>query len=130
MTGKDEYHIKVELGRKDIGFVQGTISALPFADNEFECVFSNSVIEQFPRQYMKVFKEAKRVCSNVAFFSEPFREAEPDPIRRLYLRNIDYFNASYSEVTRAGFDIVNFDVPALQKFSFNDGLLTCRVRKP
>jgi len=118
-----------KIKNRDIEVIQGSIRSLPYKDNTFDFVYSNSVIEQFPRDYMLPFEEAYRVTSNAAFFSEPFKEAEPNILRRLHLKNIDYFNASYHEVEKVGFSVRSFFVPTLQKFAFNTGNLVCEKQR-
>lgn len=129
LTGLSESDIRERLKGRDIKIIQGSIRALPYENNSIDFVYSNSVIEQFPRDYMLPFQEAYRVSSKAAFFSEPFREAEPNILRRLHLKNIDYFNASFHEVEKAGFKVSSFTVPPLQKLAFNTGSIVCEKQK-
>ena len=126
LTGLSESDVRERLVGRDIEIIQGSIRSLPYKDNSFDFVYSNSVIEQFPRDYMLPFKEAYRVTSKAAFFSEPFREADRNIFRRMHLKNIDYFNASYHEVEKTGFTVDSFSVPFFQKFAFNTGALVCK----
>ena len=126
ITGLDEKTIRERLLGRDIDFVEGSITDIPFRDGEFDAVFSNSVIEQIPRDYDVVFREAYRVATKAGFFSEPFHEAQRKNIfKLLHLRNIDYFRAPYEDVKRAGWKVFQFEIPPLQKFVFNTGLLSC-----
>jgi len=122
--------IQSRLSGRDIRFITGSIRQLPFADREFDFVFSNSVIEQIADDYLDVFREAARVTRTTACFSEPFREAQRNFFQRLHLANIDYFRASYHEVERAGFAITRFTVPAFQKFEFSTGFLVAAPTTP
>ncbi|OHA20072.1 MAG: hypothetical protein A2836_02545 [Candidatus Taylorbacteria bacterium RIFCSPHIGHO2_01_FULL_45_63] len=126
LTGLSKEEITKRLSGRDIDFVEGSIRSLPFPSNSFDAVFSNSVIEQIPRDYQIVFSEAARVCRTVGVWSEPFFEAQNHhPFKLLYLRNIDYFRASYKEVEKAPWRIFQFETPAIQKYIFNTGFLTC-----
>ena len=124
LTGLTEWEILSRIRAADIDFTEGSILEIPFPKNSFDAVFSNSVIEQIPRDYMKVFTGVFRVAEKIAFFSEPFKEAQRGHIFNLmHLKNIDYFCASYREVEKAGFKTLSFEIPPLQKFVFNTGLL-------
>ena len=113
------------LSGRDIGFVEGSITNLPFENKSFDAVFSNSVIEQIPKDYPKVFGESARVAKVVGVWSEPFREAQKHhPMKLLYLKNTDHFRASFKEVMTAGWRINDFEIPELQKHEFNTGFLT------
>jgi len=102
---------------------------LPFSDSSFDAVFSNSVIEQIPKEYPKVFSECFRVARSVGIWSEPFAEAQGLNIfYRLYLKNIDYFRASYKEVLNSGWKFISFVVPDIQKKMFKTGFLVCERR--
>lgn len=124
ITGLKEAEVAKRLFGRDIDVVEGSIRKLPFRDNEFDAVFSNSVIEQIPDDYLLVFGEAFRVAGKVGVWSEPFREAQNgNPFKLLYLKNIDYFRASYKEVGKVGWRIDDFSVPTDQKFVFSTGFL-------
>lgn len=125
LTGASRDAIKKRLAEVALSAVEGSITALPFDDGSFDAVFSNSVIEQIPRDYPSVFKEAHRVAKTIGIFSEPFAEAQGlNVFYRLYLKNIDYFCASYRVVEDAGWRITHFEIPQLQKAVFNTGVLT------
>src|SRR3989344_2482904 len=124
LTGLTEWEILSRIRAADIDFTEGSILEIPFPKNSFDAVFSNSVIEQIPRDYMKVFTGVFRVAEKIAFFSEPEESAQRGHIFNLmHLKNIDYFCASYREVEKAGFKTLSFEIPPLQKFVFNTGLL-------
>ena len=118
ITGLSEDKVKRRLSGRDITVTEGSIRKLPFPDRSFDLVFSNSVIEQIPKDYLIVFQEAARVARRVGVFSEPFMEAQQNWLDRLYLKNIDYFRASYKDISQAGWQIVSFEVPDIQKFVF------------
>ncbi|KKU60083.1 MAG: hypothetical protein UX81_C0004G0012 [Parcubacteria group bacterium GW2011_GWA2_47_12] len=125
LTGMSESLIQKRLKEVRFEFTQGSITALPFADRSFDAVFSNSVIEQIPRDYPQVFAEARRVSRVVGIFSDPFSEAQGWNIfYRFYLKNIDYFCATYRVAEDAGWRVFQFEIPPLQKAVFNTGMLT------
>lgn len=124
LIGFDQLEVRRRLLNRDIEVVEGSIRGLPFPDKTFDVVFSNSVIEQIPDDYLRVFRESFRVAIKGGVWSEPFREAQKNNLFKiLYLGNIDYFRASYKTVSRAGWQIKDFEVPRIQKFVFNTGFL-------
>jgi hypothetical protein len=127
ITGvEDEDYINKRIGSVSFSVREGSITEIPFPDNSFEAVFSNSVIEQIPREYMRAFSESFRVSKKIGVWSEPFVEAQGWNIfYRLYLRNIDYFSASYKNVLKCGWRFLSFTVPNMQKSLFNTGFLVC-----
>ncbi|MES2953227.1 MAG: class I SAM-dependent methyltransferase [Patescibacteria group bacterium] len=125
MTGFSEREVGERLAGRLIDYREGSIRALPFSDKSYDAVFSNSVIEQIPRDYLQVFEEASRVAKKVGMFSEPFAEAQKgEPIKMMHLRNIDYFCASYTEIEKAGWTIFSYEPALIQKYVFNTGFLT------
>lgn len=125
LTGLSEDLIQSRLKNRDIDFVMGSARNLPFDDGLFDAVFSNSVLEQFPRDYEIAFKEANRVSSRLGFFSEPFEEAQRNILQKIYLRNIDYFCAPYECVKTSGWKIIGYETPLLQKMLFSTSILLC-----
>ena len=126
LTGLPRESITSRLSQVSFSVEKGSMLKLPFPDSSFDVVFSNSAIEQVPREYPNVFSEAYRVARRAGIFSEPFEEAQGwNFLYRMYLRNIDYFCASYRAVEKAGWRISAFSVPTLQKAEFNTGFLVC-----
>ena len=126
LSGVSKTEVLKRLQGRDIDFIRGSILELPFKDNEFDAMFSNSVIEQIPRDCGRVFTESFRVAKKASIFNEPFYEAQRFNIFKLmYLRNIDYFRASYDDVSESGWNIYQFEIPEIQKFVFSTGILTC-----
>lgn len=127
LTGRPREEIEKRIRSVRIEYKEGSIRSLPFDDSSFDGLFSNSVMEQFPRDYGLPFAESARVAKKIAFFSEPFKEAQGGNVFKLmYLSNIDYFRGSFFEVKKAGWKIWQFEIPPLQKFLFNTGILVCR----
>jgi len=131
LTGLSPEEIRKRLAGRDIDFVEGSIRELPFKDGEFDAIYSNSVIEQIPNDYYKVFAEASRVAAKVGIFSEPFFEAQRyHPFKLLHLKNIDYFRASFWEVEKCGWKVFQYETPNLQKYVFATGMLTAVKKLP
>lgn len=129
LTGADDDDIQKRLASVSLSVAAGSITALPFQDRSYDAVFSNSVIEQIPRDYPRVFSEAFRVARRLGIFSEPFSEAQGwNVFYRLYLKNIDYFSASYRVVENAGWRVSRFEIPFVQKAEFRTGFLVCEKR--
>lgn len=126
LTGLSEDAVARRIKEVRFSFVCGSITKEIVPPQSVDVVFSNSVIEQVPRDYPQVFRAAFHAARLGGFWSEPFREAQGwNLFYRLYLKNIDYFCASYREVEKAGWRIHSFEVPLLQKFQFNTGILVC-----
>lgn len=117
--------IKRRIGRADITFTKGDMTALPYPDNSFDCIFTCMAIEQAPRASQAIFKEIYRVTRKYAFFYEGFREVN-SAVQRLNRRRKDYFTGSIDEATAAGFTIVAFRELPIDKITQQDGLLICR----
>jgi SAM-dependent methyltransferase len=125
LTSVSEEEITRRLTGRDIDFIEGSITKLPFESKSFDAVFSNSVIEQIPKEYPSVFSEASRVARKVGVWSEPFREAQQHhPMKLLYLKNTDHFRASYKDIETCGWKVRDFEVSELQKFEFNTAFVT------
>ncbi len=131
LTELSEKVIRERLSNRDIEFVQGNILCLPFEDKSFDFVFSMWVLEQNPVEYPKAFMEARRVIkdSGNASFIEEFIEAQENFFQRLHLRNVDYFHASYTEVVKAGFDVLRFEPMPMSKIKLTYGIVVCEASK-
>lgn len=126
LTGVSEDIASRRIAEVRFSFVCGSITEDIVPPHSVDVVFSNSVVEQIPREYPKVFRAARRAARLGGFWSEPFREAQGwNLFYRMYLKNIDYFCASYREVEKAGWRIRSFEVPQTQKFEFRTGILVC-----
>jgi len=125
LTSVSEEEVAQRLAGRDIDFVEGSITKLPFESKSFDAVFSNSVIEQIPKEYPSVFSEASRVARKVGVWSEPFCEAQRHhPMKLLYLKNTDHFRASYKDIEKCGWTVRDFEISDLQKFEFNTAFVT------
>ncbi len=128
VTGLSKDIIAKRLAETSITFMQGDARTLPWQSPSFDFVFSHLVIEQIPQEYEAVFKEAYRVAKKNACFIEGFREAQQNIFQRLYLKNMDYFSQSYRVLERAGFKIIGFERPAINKIEFSEGVAFCAKR--
>lgn len=110
---------------RDIDFRQGNALALPFADGNFDLVFTVLALEQMQAIRDKALAEIARVTRRHAAFVEPFAEANTRPAQRHYLRHRGYLNLSVSELPKFGLDpIATFDdVP--QKLTIGASLAVC-----
>ncbi len=129
LTSTSVEYIARRIGEVSFRFLRGSMTMPHLARESVDVVFSNSAIEQLPRRsnYLAAFREAHRAARVGAFWSEPFAEAQGRNLfYRLYLKNIDYFRASYREVEKAGWNAVSFEIPDCQKFEFNTGILICK----
>lgn len=125
ITEKSREVIAERLVQSKINFIQGDITKMPFKDQSFEFLFSMWVLEQIPRDYPIVFKEARRVLKGHALFMEAFSEAQENFFQRLHLRNLDYFRASFREAGKANLNILRFEPMAITKIKFTSGALLC-----
>ncbi|OHA27746.1 MAG: hypothetical protein A3C08_03245 [Candidatus Taylorbacteria bacterium RIFCSPHIGHO2_02_FULL_47_18] len=126
LTGVSREEIERRIRSVHFQFTEGSIIEPHCAPASVDVVFSNSVIEQLPRDYLNAFREARCAARLGSFFSEPFREAQRNPFLLMYLRNIDYFRSSYREAEKAGWRVHSFEIPDMQKFDFNTGILVCK----
>jgi len=129
LTGLDPAEISQRLARVVIECLVGDMRALPFADGSFDFVFSHVAFEQLPRDHLTAFREARRVCRKHACFIEEFREAQGSLFRRLHLRNVDYFRASYDVCVSAGFTLLRFTPMPLQNLKLGTGMAVCGVTR-
>ena len=85
---------------KRIDFVSGSTAALPFADGEFDLVFTVLTVEQLERVRDQALAEIARVASGHALMLEPFRDANRRGLRRWYALSRSYFRGSIADLAR------------------------------
>lgn len=126
LTGVSAPDIACRVAEVRFSFICGSMTDDVVPSQSVDVVFSNSAIEQLPREYLLAFRAAFHAARQAGFWSEPFREAQGwNFFYRMYLHNIDYFRVSYREAEKAGWRFHSFEVPPLQKYLFNTGILVC-----
>jgi len=87
---------------KRIRFIQGSAAELPFADGEFDLVFTVLAVEQMERIRDEALAEIARVSRGHVLMLEPFRDANRKGMRRLYALSRNYFRGSIQGLERFG----------------------------
>ena len=91
---------------KRIAFQQGSPAELPFADGEFDLVFTVLAAEQLERIRDQALAEIARVARSYVLMLEPFRDANLKGVRRLNALTRDYFRGSIKGLERFGLEPV------------------------
>ncbi|HEV2044297.1 MAG TPA: class I SAM-dependent methyltransferase [Sphingomicrobium sp.] len=89
-----------------IRFMNGSAAELPFADGEFDLVFTVLAVEQMERIRDQALAEIARVSRGHVLMLEPFRDANRRGMRRLYALSRNYFRGSIRGLERFGLDPV------------------------
>ena len=85
---------------KRIDLVTGSAVDLPFADDEFDLVFTVLTVEQLERVRDQALAELARVSRGHVLMLEPFRDANRRGLRRLYALSRNYFRGSIAGLAR------------------------------
>jgi ubiquinone/menaquinone biosynthesis C-methylase UbiE len=91
---------------KRITFVQGSAAELPFADGEFDLVYTVLAVEQMERIREEALAEIARVSRGHVLMLEPFKDANRKSVRRLYAVSRNYFRGSIKDLARFGLEPV------------------------
>ena len=91
---------------KRIAFIQGSAADLPFADGEFDLVYTVLAVEQMERIRDQALAEIARVTRGHVLMLEPFRDANLKGVRRLYALSRNYFRGSIHGLERFGLEPV------------------------
>jgi ubiquinone/menaquinone biosynthesis C-methylase UbiE len=91
---------------KRIHFQQGSAAELPFADGEFDLVYTVLAVEQMERIRDAALSEIARVTRGHVLMLEPFRDANLKGVRRLYALSRNYFRGSIQGLERFGLEPV------------------------
>jgi ubiquinone/menaquinone biosynthesis C-methylase UbiE len=120
------FPIKDEEAYKRVTFHQGTAAKLPFADGEFDLVYTCAAVEQMNRIRDDALSEIARVSSGHAFFYEPFHDVNQSGLSRRYVLARDYFRGRIGELMRYGLEPLwaTNDLP--QKVNNNICAVYCR----
>lgn len=87
-----------------IDFVQGSAADLPFADGQFDLVFTVLAIEQMERIRDQALREIARVSGGHVLMLEPLRDANRRGFRRLYTVSRNYLRGSIGDLPRYGLE--------------------------
>ncbi len=128
LTMIDKEKIREKLKNTQIEFVQGDMRDLSmFPDNSFDVVFSYAAIELISQDYDQVFKEVYRVTKKYAVFYEGFNEYN-SMIQQIYRRRKNYFMGDSTDVSKAGFKLINFYMPQVSGIKTNNSFLIAMKR--
>ena len=89
---------------KRINFIQGSAAELPFADNEFDLVYTVLAVEQMERIRDQALAEIARVSRGHVLMLEPFKDTNRKGVRRLYAISRNYFRGSIEGLQRFGLE--------------------------
>ena len=89
---------------KRIKFIQGSAAELPFADNEFDLVYTVLAVEQMERIRDQALAEIARVSRGHVLMLEPFKDTNRKGVRRLYAISRNYFRGSIHGLERFGLE--------------------------
>jgi len=89
---------------KRINFIQGSAAELPFADSEFDLVYTVLAVEQMERIRDQALAEIARVSRGHVLMLEPFRDTNRKGVRRLYAISRNYFRGSIHGLERFGLE--------------------------
>jgi len=85
-----------------IDFVRGDSTDMPFADGEFDLVFTVLSVEQMERVRDRALAEIARVSGRHVLNMEPFAEANTTLLRRAHVYGRDYFRGRIGDMPRYG----------------------------
>lgn len=94
--------VKDDTAYRRIEFFQADAAKLPFADGEFDLVFTRQALEQMNEVRRAAVSELARVSNKHVLMFEPFAEFNRDSIRQAYIRSMDYFQMSVEELRQHG----------------------------
>ena len=106
-----------------IDFRQGDAARLPFADNEFDLVFSRLALEQMELIRDDVLSEIRRVARRAAIFLEPFADCNQTEILKLATRAKKYFSLPINSLNDYGLTPTNYFCDWPQKVKEGCGLV-------
>jgi ubiquinone/menaquinone biosynthesis C-methylase UbiE len=120
--------LKDERAFKRVSFRQGSADRLPFADGEFDLVYTCVAVEQMERIRDRALSEIARVSGRHVFFYEPFYDVNQSGLARRYVVARDYFRGAIGDLVKYGLEPVwaTSDLP--QKVNNNICAVYCRQR--
>lgn len=111
-----------------IDFVRGDATAMPFADSEFDLVFTVLSVEQMEQVRDKALAEIARVSSRHVLNMEPFAEANRSWLRRAHVFGRDYFRGSIKQMERYGLEPLWATMDFPQEVQLGAALVLSRKR--
>jgi ubiquinone/menaquinone biosynthesis C-methylase UbiE len=87
-----------------IAFEHGNAASLPFADDEFDLVFTVLAADQLDRIRDQALAEIVRVTRGYVLLLEPFRDANMKGVRRLFALSRNYVRGSIQGLARFGLE--------------------------
>ena len=126
----EEIARRTPLIQNAVTFTKRDMTDTGFPDATFDFVYSHIAIEQLPRNYGKAFTEICRILrpKGRGFFVEEFAEAQDSFLRMITIWAQDYFHASYTELPKFGFKVLNYEPAEYQKFRLGTGYLLVEKR--
>ena len=98
--------VESSTAHKSLKIQQGDASALPFADNSFDVVYTVLALEQMQPIRDQALREIRRVARKYAIMVEPFAEANQSWTQRCYLRSRGYLDLSVDALPSFGLEPV------------------------
>lgn len=89
---------------KRIRLIVGSAAELPFADGEFDLVYTVLAVEQMERIRDAALAEIARVSGGLVLMLEPFRDGNRRGVRRLYALSRNYFRGSIRGLGQYGLE--------------------------
>ncbi len=89
---------------KRIRLMVGSAADLPFADGEFDLVYTVLAVEQMERIRNSALSEIARVSGGHVLMLEPFRDSNGGGLRRLYALSRNYFRGSIDGLRQFGLE--------------------------
>lgn len=111
-----------------IDFVQGSAADLPFADGQFDLVFTVLAIEQMERIRDRAVREIARVSGGHVLVLEPLRDANLRGFRRLYTVSRNYLRGSIADLSNYGLEPLWATVDFPQEVFLGTPLVLSRKR--
>lgn len=115
---------------KRIRFLIGSAADLPFADREFDLVYTVLAVEQMERIRDAALSEIARVSSGHVLMLEPFRDANSRGVRRFYTLSRNYFRGSIAGLEKYGLKPLWATGDFPQKASLGSSLVLARKAAP
>jgi SAM-dependent methyltransferase len=98
---------------RKIAFLQADATAMPFADDSFDLVYTHTALEQMNSVAPAVLREIRRVGRKDFLFIEPFAESQVDALRKLAIAAKDHWRLPAARLAEYGLkpDLVWFNWP-------------------